>query len=301
MKNAWGKAIVGTALVGTSAGCLALGLLYNSCSNWVATSKELIEEAKESKEKLADLEKQLEESAKAKAEAEKEKEAAVEALNKLQDAEVEVAPCEFIESNLDYKKQNEDLQQKVEALERALEQATKLSAQPSDAALNYQDVVKQLAGATEQIGKLKKQLEDQQSESKAATEHHVGMMADMADQYNTDKAKWDGEKEALLAAIRELESKFTDTITYYLNKKDNCQWHYTTSEGRYGKVCYADAGEISTEIWIASSEDNPEVTKKLQEQFESASPERKFKDGQSQVTSGDWVSAIGDALISMVE
>lgn len=249
-----GKVLIATALLGTTVGCVVLGSLYNSCIGSHGSAYQDLDLLKKQKEevdaKVKGLEekeaaviKERDEAKEKEAAAIKERDEAKAELAKFKDSEVDLKPCQGTEVNFDYKQQLE--------IARA----------------EHLEVSDELEQLREQFTILKA-ANDKLTQD---TNQTLVMAADMADQYNKEKAKWDAEKA-------DYEAKLTDTVNYYLNKSDDCQWHYNSQDKRYGKVCYDNGGKVKREIWMAG-DDNSEIVKLLKEQFDKAPDGFSFIDG----------------------
>lgn len=298
-----GKALLGTAAIGGLGGTIVLSILYSSCSSGYGHIKNDHEKKlKEIEDKLTlvtqekdEANKEKEKAIKDKEQAEKDRDDAIKEkddakadLKKLQDSEISLAPCQATETNIDYKVLNERMTERLMELEGTVDSITKKGDDAQKEILtltkNYQDIVNELG-----VWKSKaREFEDRYNASvtdnkklKANVDQTISMSADMSEQYTQEKAKWDAEKLALQKRIDELQAKITETVAYYINKEEECQWHYNSIDERYGKVCYDTEANVKREIWMAGEKDS-DVAKKLKEQFEKADPQFKFIDGEAQ-------------------
>lgn len=144
-----------------------------------------------------------------------------------------------------------------------------------------QNMLERLMDSEGLVDDLKKSGTDQQKTIIELTEQvnrlkeEITIYKNKAWQFEATSKEQEAKIKALEAKIAELETRIID---YFLNKTENCQWHYSSVDKRYGKVCYGEG--IENGLWFTAHEET-EVGAILKKQFESAPEESRFIDGVS--------------------
>lgn len=235
-----GKALLGTAAIGGLGGTIVLGILYSSSSASYGNLKNDCEKKlKDIEDKLTLATQEKDEANKAKEiaikdkeQAEKERDEAKADLSKFSETEVNLAPCQATESNIDYKSLADSMTERLQELQLIVDSVTKNGDDAQQEMLNlqqnYQDASRQIyvwkdkfQKTEDELLKLKVEHEKLKAEGRLASEHQISMMADMSKQY-----------EELQIKYAELQQKWD---TYTCHDKPNAEW---TPAGEYHEQCF---------------------------------------------------------------